>query len=298
GELLKKEREEAGLGEEKVVAALRVRKDYLEKIESDNYDELPPDVYVRGFLRNYAKLLDLDEKKVIEVYKHQREIKNHDQEKNRSLGKYILRKPPKLVITPEFFLGGISFLIVGIIALYFFHAAGNFSKPPRLEILSPKENETVTEEQILIKGRVDENSELEINGQQLELREGGEFETKVVLMRGVNEIIIKAKNKFEKITEKKITVNYKDQGDEETDLLRRKMIVKLKVDSESVWLGVESEEGNYSQTLDAYSEKILEINKPTKIIVGKANGVYFTVNDGDLEIFGESANREEKIFEP
>lgn len=296
GELLKKEREEARLSAEQVATVLKVRKDYLENVEKDNYEELPPDVYIKGFLKNYARLLGLDEKKVVEIYKNQRgDLKVDAGWEKKKEG---LKRKPKLVITPEFFFGGISFLLVAVVVIYFLRAAGSFSRPPVLEITSPRENETVEEGQILIRGRTSESSKLEINGQEVDLREEGEFETQAVLMGGMNEIRVRAENKFGKVTEKRLLVNYKTEGETAGGAVEKKTIVQLRVDSEPVWIEVESEDENFSETLAAYSEKILEIKKPTKVVVGKANGVYFTKNGGDLEIFGESGEKEERWFEP
>ena len=297
GGLLKKEREEMGFSVEKAANALRVRQEYLLNVESDNYKQLPPDVYISGFLKSYARLLNLDEKQVVNVYRHQEKVekKNVKNTKEKRLQKKrSIHKLPRIIMTPEIIFSGILMLVVVVITAYFLRAAGNFSLPPTLEITSPKENETVKEERLKIIGKVSNNSDLEINGQKITLGEGGKFETELILMEGMNEIRIKAQNKFEKSLEKRITVNY------EASLLKgkRKKIVSLKTDSEPVWISVESLSNTFSETLSANSQKAIELSEETKIIVEKGNGVYFTENGGALEIFGESADKAERIFSP
>ena len=306
GELLKKEREEAGLNLEKTAQLLRVRQEYLINIEQDNYEKLPPDVYIKGFLKSYATLLDLDEKKVMEVYRNQqgiteeKSLEDESKKVSASGGKIIGRKKrfQKWVITPEFFLWGLGFLVVLTVVVYFLIVSGNFSKAPELVVESPRENETVVQDKITVKGVASEGAKLTLNGQEVSLKEGGQFEAEVVLMQGLNDIKIQAENKFGKITEKSITVRY-DVFDEENSPLNKKVkMVQLKVDSEPVWVSIIKGEEEVSETLAAYSEKMLEIDQETKVIVEKANGIYFTENGGDLEIFGEEDEKAERVFNP
>lgn len=60
GAVLAAAREAAGLTPADVAAQMRISLRQLEAIESDRYDELPGAVFVRGFVRNYARLLNLD----------------------------------------------------------------------------------------------------------------------------------------------------------------------------------------------------------------------------------------------
>jgi len=68
GEMLRLARESHGLPLEVVAAETRIRIEYLEAIEQDDYAALPGDVYTRGFLRNYANHLGLDPEAVLAAY--------------------------------------------------------------------------------------------------------------------------------------------------------------------------------------------------------------------------------------
>ena len=46
----------------------RVRSDYLEALEREDFERLRGDVYVRGFLRSYARYLGLSPDKVVDAY--------------------------------------------------------------------------------------------------------------------------------------------------------------------------------------------------------------------------------------
>lgn len=60
GSALAAARQAAGLTAADVAAQMRISLRQLEAIESDRYGELPGSVFVRGFVRNYARLLGLD----------------------------------------------------------------------------------------------------------------------------------------------------------------------------------------------------------------------------------------------
>jgi len=60
GEILKQTREEQGLSLEDVAVLTKVRPKYLAAIESNQYEVLPSQVQIKGFVRSYARALDLD----------------------------------------------------------------------------------------------------------------------------------------------------------------------------------------------------------------------------------------------
>jgi cytoskeleton protein RodZ len=60
GQILRETREAKGLTLDDVEQKIRIRSSYLEALENEDYDRLPGAVYVRGFLRNYARFLGVD----------------------------------------------------------------------------------------------------------------------------------------------------------------------------------------------------------------------------------------------
>ncbi len=59
GANLRRVRESLGLTEEEVAIQLHLSKNMVEAIESDAYDKLPGVTFIRGYLRGYAKLLNI-----------------------------------------------------------------------------------------------------------------------------------------------------------------------------------------------------------------------------------------------
>lgn len=60
GEYLRRTRLARGLDISDISQSLHIRRDYLEAIEHDDWDKLPGEVYGIGFLRSYARHLDVD----------------------------------------------------------------------------------------------------------------------------------------------------------------------------------------------------------------------------------------------
>src|SRR4028118_1012459 len=60
GLVLERARKDRGLTLEEAEKATKIRRRYLEGLESDDYTVLPDAVYARGFLKTYANFLGLD----------------------------------------------------------------------------------------------------------------------------------------------------------------------------------------------------------------------------------------------
>lgn len=60
GHLLERARRNRGVSLEEAERATRIRRAYLEKLESDDYSTMPEPIYVRGFVKAYANYLGLD----------------------------------------------------------------------------------------------------------------------------------------------------------------------------------------------------------------------------------------------
>lgn len=68
GRALRKARERRGFALEDASHGTRLRLEYLDALERERFEELPGDVYVRSFLRSYARFLGLNASKVVAVY--------------------------------------------------------------------------------------------------------------------------------------------------------------------------------------------------------------------------------------
>lgn len=68
GRLLRQERERRGLTLEDISERTRLRPNLIKAVEDEAWDSLPSPAFVRGFLKNYAKVLSMDDTRVLEAY--------------------------------------------------------------------------------------------------------------------------------------------------------------------------------------------------------------------------------------
>ena len=71
GAALKAEREKRGLTLKDIEHETSIRAAYLDALENGRYDALPSEVYVKGFIRNYAEFLHLNAEKLVQEYREE-----------------------------------------------------------------------------------------------------------------------------------------------------------------------------------------------------------------------------------
>ncbi|MFO7908665.1 MAG: DUF4115 domain-containing protein [Halomonas sp.] len=130
GEQLKHQREQLNVSVEEAAEALHLRPAVIKGLEHDNYDEIPVPTYRRGYLRAYAKYLNVDETRVLDAYK----ARHGSQETvERKVTPVSVKKPPSRLGDVLFKLVTLA-VILGLIAVtvMWWQSRGG-SSPPGLE---------------------------------------------------------------------------------------------------------------------------------------------------------------------
>ena len=68
GRLLGAQREALGMSVQHVAETLNLTRHFIRSLEEDRYDKLPDEVFVRGYIRSYGKLVNLDPAQLLELY--------------------------------------------------------------------------------------------------------------------------------------------------------------------------------------------------------------------------------------
>lgn len=68
GEKLKQYRQKNNLSLQNIASQLRLETRIIEALEADDYDNLPDPIYVRGYIRGYAKLVNANADELITLY--------------------------------------------------------------------------------------------------------------------------------------------------------------------------------------------------------------------------------------
>lgn len=74
GQFLREKRQARGMSIAEVARATRVPTSSVERIEADQFDELPAEVFVRGFLKSYARAIGVSEDEVLARYTASRTV--------------------------------------------------------------------------------------------------------------------------------------------------------------------------------------------------------------------------------
>lgn len=308
GDKLEEARKDKSLSLSEVAEKINIQKQYLEYLEKGKYSKLPASVYTLGYLRSYAKFLDLDIDKIIKIYKREqgleRIINSPKKEKNDFLSSFPVIITPKMIQ-----ISAIVLVVLGIV-FYLWYQVSGLSRPPELEIFDPEQDKTVSEDLVVITGRADLDSVVAINEQPIHIDSQGNFKENISLQKGLNVLTIKASNRFNKnkTIERKIMYEpseevalnnsneaeegseQKKEGEEEKDKkeIKDKVYLKITIKEKATWIHVEADNKIvYSGTMLPDSKQEFIAKEKIVLSSGKANTTYVNFNGKELGALGE-----------
>src|SRR6266404_4758498 len=180
---------------------------FLQSLESGNFRTLPADVYVLGFLRQLAGLYGVNAEELAEQYKKETTIQKQLLKPAGILSTAWGRKYFKnLVITPKslsLFLGT-AFVVLSL--TYIIWQVWSINRQPGLRITDPINNAAIVGAFVEVRGTTDPSAILTVNGQNVFVDSGGNFQTQVSLSPGPKEIVIAAANRFGKTVSQTLRV--------------------------------------------------------------------------------------------
>lgn len=206
GDILRDRRRRKGFSIEQVESATHIRIRFLQAIEKDNWDELPSDIYSRGYVESYALFLGFDKKKLLEKFDRERHLyrlTNHE---------VVLAKSDKplttmWLVTPKIFAISVGLMIILSVATYIGFQIKSFAATPELLIISPKSlaESAIRNDEFALIGKTSKDAKVEINGQLVNVEDNGTFKATVGLNKGENTFVVSAigrnaKSKVELVT--------------------------------------------------------------------------------------------------
>lgn len=150
GQKFQEARLQKSLSLEDVSQSTKIKVIFLDAIEKGEYEKLPSVTYAQGFVRNYARFLNLPEKEILALFRRE-----FDEEK-------ILKVLPQgFTKTKEFSLSRFKskqtlllvFLVFLILAAYILFQYREALVNPSLYITSPKENAVISSSAVTVIGR-------------------------------------------------------------------------------------------------------------------------------------------------
>jgi len=304
GEKLRQIRNERRISLNEVSKHTQIQLKYLEYLEEGRYEKLPAEVYVKGFLRNYANFLGVDGNSLLKLYNRERGIQRNikkEQKTNEGFEQRKLVKISNFVIVSKATAVVFVVILAILAAVYLYKEVDKFVSIPLLTVLEPVDGTTVESGAVWVKGITDKDCKVFINGQSVLVGDKGEFNEKVNLQKGVNFITVKSKNRFDKESSQTISVqsNYEERAENEDGSEARgevkgeqetKMKMEIYVDSDSVWLSVKVDGSlAYSGTLSPQVKQSFEAEKEISITSGKGRHTFVKINGEDKGALSQDA---------
>jgi cytoskeletal protein RodZ len=195
GVILREARLARKLEIEEVSKITKIRVQFIEWLEADNYRELPNATVTKGFIKNYGQFLGLNPNHLLAIFRRDFVENQQGQIMPRGMVEPVTKSsiwtPKSTVIALVVFLFTV---FLGYIGYQYYKLVG----PPTLIVSSPASNLVTSKDTIEVYGRTDPEATISINNQLVALEKGGIFYVRVQLIPGINKIIITAENKSKK----------------------------------------------------------------------------------------------------
>lgn len=184
GETLVLARKRKGISLDKIASDLHISKENLEALEKADWQKLPDTAFVKGFVKNYAQYLGLDQNYLLALYRREFDpAKNPSPKSPLAINKSFLKNPIRFAQ-----LGAV--LIVAAFIIYLLANYSSFLKSPKLIVTSPPENQTTTVPVTLVTGQTEKGTTIAINGEFAPVDQDGNFSYQYKLEEGQNVIEI------------------------------------------------------------------------------------------------------------
>ncbi|KKP69011.1 MAG: hypothetical protein UR66_C0002G0068 [Candidatus Moranbacteria bacterium GW2011_GWE1_35_17] len=206
GEKMRRARAEKRIGLPEIAKNTKIQLEYLEFLENGDYNKLPANVYVKGFLKSFADYLGINEEYLIKSFNKEKSIQqniagnNAEKHTPNKINLYKFSITPKII---SIFFVSLFFVVLSV---YLFKNLNNFVSNPELLIINPATDSVINDTKVLVKGKTDAGNELFINNQPVLVDDEGVFSENIILREGKNVIMIRSVNQFNKEVVESISV--------------------------------------------------------------------------------------------
>jgi cytoskeletal protein RodZ len=201
GQIINTARVNKNISIKKLEDATKIKAEFIESIEKNKWQALPTFSTILGFVKTLSSALGIDPKMAVAVLKRDYPPKKLN----------INPKPDvssRFVWNPKFtFAIGIG-VVVLIILGYLGFQYKKFVSPPSLSVDSPKENQIISGDSVLVFGTTDGDVKLTIDNQPVLVGDSGKFSTSIQITASTTEIDIIATSRSGKMNEVKRKITH------------------------------------------------------------------------------------------
>jgi hypothetical protein len=279
GSYLSHIREQLNMDIKTVSMLSQIKPKYLEQIEAGKWEDLPADVYIRGFLKSLAKTYHIEERLLIDQY---------DKEHGFRQVKKPLPKTPfiTLTFTPKTVVIFAGIVASSILVWYIIAQVSSVLVPPEMALIEPSQDATIVGSSIIFSGNAEIGAEVFINGQVVVTDKNGAFSENLVLGQGVNVIEVVARNKFNKESRIVRTINSEIGAKPQQE--QQPVSVVIEVGPESAWIYVEADGLTVQRgTMLPGSSKVFSAKDEILVTTANAGSTKVIYNGNDLGKLGQ-----------
>jgi len=208
GETLKDERNKHRLRLEDLAKKTRIRASYLQALEENRFEDLPATTFVKGYIKTYAHVFGFDHQPLLAMLRRDY--------KESAKGRLIPREFIKPILKKRARKSSVTAVLVVLVAIFLslFSYVGfqwyNLTKPPKLEVSLPKEQDIVSSK-VVVEGETLQDAIVTVNDQPVALQQDGSFKTEVIVPNeGISLFVIEAKDRRGKVStvHRSVTVQF------------------------------------------------------------------------------------------
>ncbi len=202
GQIIANARREKKYSFERLEEITKIKISFIEAIEDERWQDLPPFPTVLGFVKSISSALDLDEKTSVAILKRDYPPKKLNINPKPDVSSKSSWNP-KLT-----FILGISIVVIFILG-YLGLQYKKFTSPPKVDIQSPVEGQIVDGNSVLVFGSTDVDVKITVDNQPVLVDKDGKFSVDLGVSPETTEVVVKAVSRSgkETIVSRKILVD-------------------------------------------------------------------------------------------
>ena len=195
GAFLKEERSKKKLTLSQMEKETKIKKEFINRIEKNDWTSLPEYPVTLGFVKTIAKSLDVSEDTATALLRRDYSL---DRDKLPINPKPDLKL--KESINPKIITIVISVFAVLCVLGYLVYQYLLYISPPKLIVVQPTENQEIITNEVRVFGKTDTDATLMVNNQQVLVTDTGEFSDKIDVGESTKDLIFVARSRYGKET--------------------------------------------------------------------------------------------------
>lgn len=294
GEYLRHVREALNFSPRDVRRLTQIPERSLAALEAGNYEALPADVYVRGFLKSLAVVYRVEAGGLLEQFQKERNLSRTLTTGSVTVQPRKTYRLPRFVITPKVLtlvlvvalaLGSLSYLVWQIYSV---------SAAPELTVTYPPSDVTIGTRSMLLRGSTEPGARVYVNAQEILVDENGEFKEVLNFVEGNNQVTVRAENKFGKSSTVRRRVSVAPQPvsavvptSTPAEIFSSAINLEVAIGPEEAWLKVVADGKAVSDAVVAPGERLIfTADSELLLSTGNAGSTRVRYNGKDLGVLG------------